>query len=59
MTVTASKQTVTNEAGEILREMYFITIGSAKGKKALQLNVGAKTYNTIKEFEKEEPKEGK
>lgn len=40
------KQTVTDEQGEIVKALYFLFI--TNGKAEITINVGEKTYNTVK-----------
>lgn len=47
--VKANKQTITDENGQIVRELYYISINNEKG--SLQINVGQKTYDQIKKLE--------
>lgn len=46
--VRASKQTVTDEDGKVVKTLYHLAIASEKG--AVTLNVGEKTYTQIKQL---------
>lgn len=55
MKVTASKQNLMAEDGSIVRTLHYLTIESEKGDK-LVINVGQKTYETVKKMENEKQK---
>lgn len=46
--VKATKQTITDEEGKVVKELYYIHIATEKG--VVSINTGEKNYNKVKEI---------
>lgn len=46
--VKTAKQTVNDENGNVIKGLFYLTITTEKG--TLQINVGNKTYNSVKKL---------